>query len=46
MMKKSKPKKKSRSLKYEKTALKVSPLGLSFPDNFMAIMGWKRVYEK
>lgn len=38
---------KVRLLKYEKTALKVDTLGLTlgltFPDNFMAIMGWRRV---
>jgi hypothetical protein len=36
-------KEKRRKLKYEKSAKKVSPDGLDFPDNFMAIMGWRRV---
>jgi len=40
----SKPscKEKVKLLKYEKSAKKVSPDGLDFPDNFMAIMGWRR----
>jgi len=36
-------KEKRENLKYEKSAKKVSPDGLDFPDNFMAIMGWRRV---
>ena len=36
-------KEKRQNLKYEKSAKKVSPDGLDFPDNFMAIMGWRRV---
>jgi len=35
-------KEKRENLKYEKSAKKVSPDGLDFPDNFMAIMGWRR----
>lgn len=34
---------KVRLLKYEKTALKVDTKGLTFPDCFMAITGWRRV---
>jgi hypothetical protein len=33
---------KVKLLKYEKSAKKVNPYGLDFPDNFMAIMGWRR----
>jgi len=36
-------KEKRENLKYEKSAKKVSPDGLDFPDNFMAVMGWRRV---
>jgi len=36
-------KEKREKLKYEKSAKKVNPYGLDFPDNFMAIMGWRRV---
>jgi len=36
-------KEKRENLKYEKSAKKVNPYGLDFPDNFMAIMGWRRV---
>lgn len=39
---KSSCKGKVKLLKYEKSAKKVSPDGLDFPDNFMAIMGWRR----
>jgi len=35
-------KEKVKLLKYEKSAKKVNPYGLDFPDNFMAIMGWRR----
>jgi hypothetical protein len=30
-------------LKYEKSETPVDTKGLTFPDNFMAIMGWRRV---
>jgi len=33
----------SRSLKYEKSETPVDIKGLTFPDCFMAIMGWRRV---
>jgi len=36
-------KEKREKLRYEKTATKLNPDGLDFPDNFMAIMGWRRV---
>ena len=36
-------KEKRKKLRYEKTATKLNPDGLDFPDNFMAIMGWRRV---
>lgn len=35
-------KEKRRKLKYEKSATKLNPKGLDFPDNFMAVMGWRR----
>ena len=33
----------TRKLKYEKSETPVDTKGLTFPDNFMAIMGWRRV---
>jgi hypothetical protein len=36
-------KEKRQNLKYEKSATKLNPDGLDFPDNFMAVMGWRRV---
>jgi len=34
--------KKSKGIEYEMSANKLNPEGLDFPDNFMAIMGWRR----
>lgn len=36
-------KEKRKKLRYEKTETKLNPDGLDFPDNFMAVMGWRRV---
>lgn len=36
-------KEKRKKLRYEKTATKLNPEGLDFPDSFMAVMGWRRV---
>jgi hypothetical protein len=36
-------KEKRQKLRYEKTETKLDPVGLDFPDNFMAVMGWRRV---
>lgn len=36
-------KEKRGKLRYEKTETKLNPEGLGFPDNFMAVMGWRRV---
>ena len=35
--------KKSKGIEYEMSANKLNPEGLDFPDNFMAVMGWRRV---
>jgi hypothetical protein len=34
--------KKSKGIEYEMSANKLNPEGLDFPDNFMAVMGWRR----
>ena len=35
-------KEKVKLLKYEKSTKKLNPEGLSFPDNLMAVLGWRR----
>jgi len=35
--------KKAKGIEYEMSAKKLNPEGLDFPDNFMAVMGWRRV---
>ena len=42
-VKKKKKTTRTRKLKYEKSETPVDPKGLTFPDSFMAIMGWRRV---
>lgn len=42
-IKKKNPRKKYRSLRYKPSVSKVSTFGLGFPDNFMAILGYKRL---
>lgn len=39
----SKLQKKPKGIEYEMSATKLNPEGLDFPDNFMAVMGWRRV---
>ena len=42
-VKKKKKAAKSGKLKYEKSETPIDTKGLTFPDCFMAIMGWRRV---
>ena len=42
-MKTSNLQKKSKGIEREMSANKLNPEGSDFPNNFMAIMGWRRV---
>ena len=39
----SKPSCKEKPKKYARSPVVTNPAGLGFPDNFMALIGWRRV---